>query len=111
MKRSILASLITVLLLLASCGTGIKYPFSVVNSPVQVEFVTREAGVVDATVSNSYLYVVRTLIDSEEMYAGVHTVVWDLLDEQGKHPGDGVYAIEVFLNGERIRLVVLEVLQ
>lgn len=97
-----------VLLTLPSC-TGISYPLSVVDSPFGIEYTLENAGVVDMTVSNCYMYKVRTLIDSEYMEAGTHVTSWDLLDDGGNYPGDGVYTVEVFLEGERVYLLVLEV--
>jgi flagellar hook assembly protein FlgD len=94
--------------LAAGCGDA-TYPFTVVNDAVEVEYTLHSAGTVTVTVANSAMLTVRTLLTSTPQDAGVHTVVWDLLDDGGLYPGDGLYTVEVYLDGTRVSVRILEV--
>lgn len=95
-------------LLLTSCDST-SYPFMTAIDTVDIDYTLDSSGTVDVTVENSYMTEVRTLISSEEQEAGLHTVTWDLLDDEGEYPGDGLYTVEVFLNGDRVFVQILEV--
>ncbi len=96
------------MVLAASCGDA-GYPFTVVQDAVEVFYETGTAGTVDVLVRNSFMATVRTLVSSEQQQAGSHSVTWDLLDSGGEYPGDGLYTVEIYLNGERISVQILEV--
>lgn len=104
----LLTSVLTTIALLASCDST-SYPFTTVVDSVDVRYSLAVSGNVDVAVQNSYMTSVRTLVSSEEQDAGSHTVIWDLLDDDGEYPGDGLYTAEVFLDGERISVQILEV--
>ncbi len=95
-------------LFMASCDLT-SYPFMTVIDTAEVSYSLDTGGTVDITVENSYMTNVRTLVSSEEQVVGSHTVTWDLLDDSGEYPGDGLYTVEVFLNEERVFVQILEV--
>ena len=98
------------LLFMTSCDLT-NYPFMTVVATADVDYTLEAGGTVDVTVENSYMTNVRNLVESEEQAAGAHTVTWDLLDENGEYPGDGLYTVEVFLNEERVFVQILEVVK
>jgi flagellar hook assembly protein FlgD len=85
------------------------YPFTTVVETADVSYSLETSGAVDINVENSFMVQVRTLASSEQQEAGSHSVTWDLLDDNGEYPGDGLYTVEVLLNGERVFVTVLEV--
>jgi len=85
------------------------YPFTTVSETADVSYSLETSGAVDINVENSFMVQVRTLVSSEQQEAGSHSVTWDLLDDTGEYPGDGLYTVEVSLNGERVFVTVLEV--
>jgi len=95
-------------LFMTSCDLT-SYPFMTVIDTAEVSYSLDTGGTVDITVENSYMTNVRTLVSSEEQAMGSHTVTWDLLDDSGEYPGDGLYTVEVFLNEERVFVQILEV--
>lgn len=109
MRASLLALAIAACLLLPSACDDTGYPFMVVEESVEVFYTTQNPGTVDVLVRNSLQATIRTLVDSEEMEAGEHSVVWDLFDDGGEYPGDGLYTLEVYLDGERVSVTILEV--
>jgi flagellar hook assembly protein FlgD len=86
-----------------------SYPFTTVVESADVSYSLNSAGAVDITVENSFMVQVRSLVSSEQQEAGSHSVTWDLLDDTGEYPGDGLYTVEVFLDDERVFVTVLEV--
>lgn len=95
-------------MLFLSCDdTG--YPFIVVEDQVDVPYTLGASGTVDVLVQNSCMMTVRTLVSGEEQGAGDHSVTWDLMDDSGEYPGDGLYTVEVYLDGERVSVTILEV--
>ena len=109
MRVSFIASAIPACLILLCACDDTGYPFMVVQESVEVFYTTQNEGTVDVIVRNSLKAAVRTLVDSEEMEAGEHSVVWDLYDDGGEYPGDGLYTLEVCLDGERVSVTILEV--
>lgn len=104
------ASLLPVLagaLALSCTDTG--YPFTVAEDTVEVPYTLGADGTVDVMVRNSFMSTVRALISGQFQEAGDYTVTWDLMDDQGVYPGDGLYTLEVYLDGERISVSILEV--
>lgn len=101
------ALLVCLLFSVACDDTG--YPFIVVEEGVEVFYTTQNPGTVDVLVRNSLMATVRTLLESQELEAGDHSVVWDLYDDGGEYPGDGLYTVEVWLDGERVSVTILEV--
>lgn len=95
------------LLLLASCNSGL--PLSSATESVTIEYELSSSGTVDILVSNSLMENVKTLLEGQEQQAGVHTVVWDLTDDEEERVENGLYTVEVYLNGERVHVEVLEV--
>lgn len=91
----------------ASCGDG-GYPFTVVGDPVEVFYSTAAGGTVDVLVRNSFMATVRTLVSSEQQQAGDHWATWDLMDPEGVYPRDGLHTVEVFLDGQRVSVQILE---
>ena len=108
MKRALL--FIGFLLLLLSCETGTYYPLVTYSEPFSIEFSIDQQGDVYGAVYNCYMVEVRTLVDSV-MDAGTHSVTWDLQDESGQLVGEGIYSIEITLDGERVYLDMVEVLR
>ena len=109
MKRCfVLLPGVVLLVLLTSC-TDTSYPFIVATDAVDVNYTIDADGTVDVMVENSYMVTVRSLLSSAAQEAGQHMVTWDLLDEGGDYPGDGLYTVEVYLDGERVFVQVLEV--
>ena len=109
MRVSFIAKVIPACLILLCACDDTGYPFMVVQESVEVFYTTQNEGTVDVIVRNSLKATVRTLVDSEEMEAGEHSVVWDLYDDGGEYPGDGLYTLEVCLDGERVSVTILEV--
>ncbi len=105
-KASLLPVLAAVLAL--SCADA-GYPFTVAEDTVEVPYTIGVDGTVDVLVRNSFMATVRTLIQGEFQEAGEYTVTWDLLNDLGIYPGDGLYTLEVYLDGERISVSILEV--
>ncbi len=101
-------ALVAVFLVTAACIDS-SYPFDVVEGPVQITYTLEAEGTVDVTVTDSFMGHVRTLIDSQFQEAGGHTVEWDLTDDEGNYPENGLYNAEIYLNGDRIDVQVLEV--
>jgi flagellar hook assembly protein FlgD len=104
------ASLLLILaaaLPLSCSDTG--YPFMVAEDTVEVPYTIGADGTVDVLVRNSFMATVRTLIQGELQEAGEYTVTWDLLNDLGIYPGDGLYTVEVYLDGERVSVSILEV--
>lgn len=107
-KLSVFAYGFVFSLFLTSCSlTG--YPFVTVSDTADVDYTLETDGTVNITVENSYMTNVRTLVSSEEQVVGLHTVTWDLLDDNGEYVEDGLYTVEVFLNEERVFVQILEV--
>lgn len=109
MKGFLIQSVLLVCILMSAACDDTGYPFIVVEEGVEVFFATQNPGTVDVLVRNSLMGAVRTLVDSQELEAGDHSVVWDLLDDGGEYPGDGLYTVEVYLDGERVSVTILEV--
>jgi len=107
MKNRIYAA--AVLTLLSAGCSSTSYPFIVAEDTVEIQYTLSSGGTVDVLVTNSYMTVVRTLADSQEQEEGTHTVSWDLMDDNGVYPGDGLYTAEVYLGGTRVFVQVLEV--
>lgn len=107
MKQYAVALLAAALLITACIDSS--YPFDVVEGPVQITYTLVSAGNVDVTVTDSYMGLVRTLVDSQAQEAGTHSVEWDLTDDNGNYPDNGLYNAEIYLNGDRIDVQVLEV--
>ncbi len=100
--------LLAVLCTFTACEDS-SYPFQFVEDTVTVQYNLSSAGTVDVTVANDCMYTVRTLVESVEQEEGTNSAVWDLLDDLGEYPGDGLYTVEVYLNGTRVDVQVLEV--
>ena len=92
----------------AACDDS-SYPFQFVEDTVTVQYNLNSTGTVDVTVANDCMYTVRTLVNSLEQEEGTNSVVWDLLDDREEYPGDGLYTVEVYLDGVRVDVQVLEV--
>lgn len=95
------------LLSLACLDSG--YPFDLAEGPVEISYTLQSGGTVDAVVTDSYMGLVRTLVESQEQESGEHSVTWDLRDDAGQYPENGLYNVEIYLNGDRISVQVLEV--
>lgn len=95
-------------LLFAGCLDS-TYPFDTVEDTVEITYFLESAGTVDVLVTDIFMGLVRTLVDSEEQAQGSQTVTWDLTDDGGNYPENGLYNVEIYLNGERIDVQVLEV--
>lgn len=111
MRRAVFFGTLFLLLIPLACEEELYYPLSRYSSPFDISFEVTIEGVVDATISNCHMKPIRTLIDSEYMECGVHTVQWDLLDDHGDYSGDGIYEIEVLLDGDRVYYQVVEVVK
>jgi len=109
MRGLLIPTIVFVCLLLSIACDDTSYPFMVVEESVEVFFTTQNPGTVDVVVRNSLMATVRTLLDSQELEAGEHSVVWDLFDDGGEYPGDGLYTLEVWLDGERVSVTILAV--
>ena len=109
MRGLLICSVVFVCLLLSVACDDTGYPFVVVEESVEVFYSTQNPGTVDVMVRNSLMATVRTLVDSQEFEAGDHSVIWDLFDDGGEYPGDGLYTVEVWLDGERVSVTILEV--
>ena len=99
---------IAAVLVTAACIDS-SYPFDVAEGPVQISYTLESEGTVDVTVTDSYMGLVRTLVDSQLQQTGQQSVEWDLTDERGNYPENGLYNVEICLNSERIEVQVLEV--
>ncbi len=106
MKRALM--LVAVMLLFMACLDS-SYPFDTVEGPVDITYTLASGGTVGVLVTDSYLGLVRTLVDSQEQEAGEHTVTWDLMDDDGEYPENGLFNVEIYLDDERIEVQVLEV--
>lgn len=103
------AVILPALFLAATSCIDSDYPFDTVDTGVDIEYSLESAGVVDVIVTDSYLGLVRTLLDSQEQESGSHSVNWDLADSSGQPVENGLYNVEVYLDGERVYVHVLEV--
>ncbi len=101
-------ALVAAVLLTAACIDS-SYPFDLIEGPVQISYTLEAAGTVDVIVTDSFMGLVRTLLDSQAQEAGQHSVEWDLADDEGNYPEDGLYNAEIYLNGDRIDVQVMEV--
>ncbi|OPL19957.1 MAG: hypothetical protein AVO35_00420 [Candidatus Aegiribacteria sp. MLS_C] len=88
-----------ILLLLTGCDST-SYPFSSVTGPCEYYFELPSSGLVNITVVNSYMVIVRTLVSGQTYAQGSHTGTWDLMDDSGERVPDGLYCVRVFLDGE-----------
>lgn len=104
-----IAIVLTAGALLSAACIDSSYPFDVVEGPVQITYYLESQGTVDVLVTDSFMGLVRTLVDSESQETGEHSVEWDLTDDQGDYPENGLYSVEIFLNGDRVEVQVLEV--
>ncbi len=95
-------------LLFAACLDS-GYPFDLVEGPVDISYTLQSGGTVDVVVTDSYMGLVRTLVDSQEQESGEHSVTWDLRDDAGEYPENGLFNVEIYLDGDRISVQVLEV--
>ena len=102
------ASMMIIMLYAAGCIDS-SYPFEVVEGPVQIQYTLGVSGTVDIVVTDSYMGLVRTLVDSQEQEAGDRTVEWDLTDDGGSFAENGLYNVEIYLDEERVDVQVLEV--
>ncbi|HRW78110.1 MAG TPA: FlgD immunoglobulin-like domain containing protein [Candidatus Sabulitectum sp.] len=100
--------LVTLLLLFMACLDS-SYPFDTVEGPVDITYTLAAGGTVEVIVTDSYMGLVRTLVDAQEEEAGAHTVTWDLMDDDGEYPENGLYNVEIYLDGDRMEVQVLEV--
>lgn len=100
--------LVPLILLFAACIDS-SYPFDTVEGPVDITYTLASGGMAEVLVTDSYMGLVRTLVDSQEQEAGEHTVTWDLMDDGGEYPENGLYNVEIYLDGQRIEVQVLEV--
>lgn len=98
-----------VIIYLSTACNDSSYPFDVVEGSVDIGYTLDSAGTVDVIVTDSFMGLVRTLVDSQTQDAGAHSVEWDLTDDDGNYPENGLYNVEVYLNGDRIEVQVLEV--
>lgn len=96
------------LCLLTACDDS-SYPFQLVEDTVAIQYSLDSAGSVDVIVANDCMYTVRLLVNSVEQNQGPQSVEWDLMDDGGEYPGDGLYTVEIYLNGLRSDVQVLEV--
>ena len=97
------------LLALAAVGCeDSSYPFTTVTESVEITYSLPETGAAELLVLNCFQNPVRTLVDGEQE-VGEHSVTWDLEDDSGGYVGDGLYTVELYLNGERISVWLLEV--
>lgn len=107
MSRFVIFPVSILILLSASCNSGL--PLSSATENVTIEYELPSSGTVDILVSNNLMQNVRTLLEGQEQQAGTHSVVWDLTDDDGERVEDGLYTVEVYLDGERVHVEVLEV--
>lgn len=107
MKKFVFA--LAVWALLAAACLDSSYPFDVVEGPVEISYTLVSEGTVDVTVTDCFMGLVRTLVDSQPQEAGQQSVEWDLTDDEGNYPENGLYSAEIYLNGERIDVQVVEV--
>lgn len=94
--------------LICGCDDS-DYPFQVIEDSIVISYSLADVGVVDVTVSNDCMFVVRTLVDSQEQPSGPNSVLWDLTDDGGAYVGDGLYTAEITVDGEVISVQVMEV--
>jgi flagellar hook assembly protein FlgD len=93
--------------LLAACEDS-SYPFTTVTDSINIVYSLPQAGQAELLVVNCFQNAVKTLVDQPQE-AGEHSAVWDLTDDQGEYSGDGLYTVELYLDGQRIWVSVLEV--
>lgn len=109
MRNYVLCMVFAGFLMLAASCLGSGYPFTTVEETVEIGYHLEVAGTVDVRISDSFMGTVRTLVDSQQQDAGSYWAIWDLMDDNGSYPGDGLYTFEVYLDGERVIVSVLEV--
>jgi flagellar hook assembly protein FlgD len=103
------AVIIAVMMLTATGCDEVYYPFETTSGPIDIGYELASSSVVTVLVRNCYLVVVRTLIDSESQASGSHTVNWDLTDDAGDLVENGLYTVEVYGDGIRVDVQLIEV--
>ena len=96
------------LVLIPGCDDN-SYPFDSVTDPFVFSYDLQESGIVDVNVLNCYVVTVRTLLSDSTQSAGVHSQMWDLLDQEGQRVPDGLYYIRIILDDEVIETQMYEV--
>jgi flagellar hook assembly protein FlgD len=111
MKRGFAGACVGVAVLLAVL-TGcdeIYYPFVTTSGAIDITYELTAGGSVSIPVRNCYLNTVRTLVSGETQAAGSHSVNWDLTDDDGDFVENGLYTVEVYLDGTRVDVQLIEV--
>jgi len=106
---SIVLPAVAILIMGISGCDDMYYPFIVANGTIDIQYELASSGSVTVLIENCYLYTVRTLVDSQSQEAGSHTVTWDLTDDEGEFVENGLYTVEVYRDGDRVFVQVVEV--
>jgi len=99
---------IVILFLMAGCDDT-SYPFDSVTEPFTFTYELAADGSVDIFVVNSYLVIVRNLVNDESQTQGSHSLEWDLQDNGGRRVPEGLYYIRIMLDDELIKTLMYEV--
>lgn len=100
---------VAILMIAASGCDDAYYPFITANGTIDIQYELASSGSVTILIENCYLNTVRTLVDSQNQEAGSHTVTWDLMDDEGEFVENGLYTVEVYRDGSRVFVQVVEV--